>query len=46
LTPGKTYHYLLQAQVKRRGETVRTSETVEVQAGKETPVYMEFPSGA
>jgi uncharacterized protein (TIGR03000 family) len=43
LARGKTYHYRLEAQINRTGETMRTSQTVEVEPGKETPVYLDFP---
>jgi uncharacterized protein (TIGR03000 family) len=43
LTPGKTYHYVLQAQMQRNGETLRASQNVNVRAGRESEVYLEFP---
>jgi uncharacterized protein (TIGR03000 family) len=46
LTPGKTYRYVLKAQVDRNGQTAETSRNVEVQAGKQTTVELEFPERA
>ncbi len=43
LEPGKTYHYRLEAQLEWNGETVKASRNVEVQAGRESEVYLEFP---
>jgi len=44
LEPGKSYHYLLEAQVKRKGEKVNASRNVEVRAGRESQVYLDFPT--
>jgi uncharacterized protein (TIGR03000 family) len=46
LPPGRTYHYVLEGRLQRDGETVRTSRNVEVRAGQESEVYLEFPSRA
>jgi uncharacterized protein (TIGR03000 family) len=44
LQPGKTYHYVLEAQLDRGGEKVKTSQNVEVRAGRRAEVYLEFPA--
>jgi uncharacterized protein (TIGR03000 family) len=44
LEPGMTYHYLLEAQLDRQGEKVRASQNVEVRAGRESEVFLEFPA--
>jgi uncharacterized protein (TIGR03000 family) len=43
LEPGKTYQYRLEAQVERNGETAKASRNVEVHAGRQSEVYLEFP---
>jgi uncharacterized protein (TIGR03000 family) len=44
LPPGKTFHYTLTAELQRDGKTINTSRTVEVRAGEDSEVYLEFPS--
>jgi len=43
LTPGRTFHYTLKAEVVRAGKPVRTEKRVEVSAGKETEVSLTMP---
>jgi uncharacterized protein (TIGR03000 family) len=43
LQPGRTYHYVLEAQLQGNGETARTSQNVEVRAGRQSDVNLEFP---
>jgi uncharacterized protein (TIGR03000 family) len=43
LTPGKTYRYTLKAELRRGGENVETTKNVEVRAGQESQVFLEFP---
>jgi uncharacterized protein (TIGR03000 family) len=42
LTPGKVYHYQLKANLQRDGRTVSASQRVEVRAGEETRVALDF----
>jgi uncharacterized protein (TIGR03000 family) len=43
LTPGKTFHYLLEATVVRRGKTETVMKEVAVRAGEDTRVTIEIP---
>jgi uncharacterized protein (TIGR03000 family) len=44
LDHGRTYHYVLEAEVSRGGKAVRVSRTVPVQAGATTAVDLSLPA--
>jgi uncharacterized protein (TIGR03000 family) len=44
LEPGKTFHYRLEATLDRKGEKERTSQNIEVRAGRPTEVTLKFPT--
>jgi len=44
LDPGRTFYYTLSAELKRDGKTLHTSQRAEVRAGKESEVYLKFPT--
>jgi uncharacterized protein (TIGR03000 family) len=43
LSPGQVYHYTLKADLDRNGQTVSTSQRINVQAGQETRVTLNLP---
>ena len=43
LTPGKTFHYVLEATVVRDGKTETVTKEVVVRAGEDTRVEIEIP---
>jgi uncharacterized protein (TIGR03000 family) len=43
LQPGKTYYYSLKAEVERNGKKETASQNVEVRAGQESRVTLQFP---
>jgi len=46
LTPGKTYHYTLKAEVAVAGKTEVITKVVDVQAGRETEAKLELPASS
>lgn len=46
LEPGKTFHYVLKAQVVRDGKTLTRTERVAVEAGREARVTFDFAAAA
>jgi uncharacterized protein (TIGR03000 family) len=44
LQPGRAYHYTLQAEVTRNGQTVRMERQVPVAAGQTSRVTLDIPA--
>ena len=42
LQPGRSYRYTLKAEIVRDGQTLTTTRDVNVRAGQETDVNLEF----
>jgi uncharacterized protein (TIGR03000 family) len=42
LEPGKTYHYSLTGELVRDGKTITATKLIEVRAGEETKVSLDF----
>jgi uncharacterized protein (TIGR03000 family) len=45
LERGKTFHYDLRAEITRDGKPVTTNKRIEVRAGEDTRVTLNFPEG-